>query len=355
MRERFLFVGILVLLLTVVFGLLLAPRVSEWLGPKPVRAWVAIETPEDDGVARVGRRVVPEGAEVTLHAVLEAEGPVYYTEARALEIEGRAIPPEQIRTWGRHLEPRILWFTVEGVGPFLKLETPSDLESFRFTELFRPDWPKAWSVPAGVSSRHSSHLRRPQAERQRDFGVQRYHVRIDLVDPLEPLVAKKSVRSWGVDDLLPNEESFPTLIVELPEPLTTVSRYFGLTQLIPSPEALPEISSDVAALARDELAFTRAYLLRAHVQSAGRAWSDLEWVGIDWQSEPIAWGEGVAPGDLLRVADRAVILFRDQGEPGVLDDADLCFDFERGAVVVQIGEIFTGGGLVEWARLKGAP
>jgi hypothetical protein len=350
-RDRFLFLGILAVLLLGTFGLLLAPRVSEWLGPEPVRAWVAIETPDSAGVARVGRHEVEEGTLATLHAVLEAEGPVYYTEARALEIEGRTVPAEQIRPWGRHLEPRILWFTVEGAGPFLKLESPSDLESFHFTELFRPEWPRGWRVPAGISSKNSSHLRRSEAERKRQFGIQRYHVRIDLVDPVEPLVVKKSARSWGADEVLGRRDSFPTLVVELPKPLTAASRFFGLTQLIPSETVLAELSDELAELAENELAFSRAHLLRAHVESAGRGWAGLEWIGIDWAADRIAWGERVRPGDLLRVGDRAVILYQDLGVPGVLDDGDLCFDFERGAMLVGLGEIFTGGGLVEWASL----
>ena len=353
-RERLLFFGILLVLLAGTFGLLLWPKVAESIAPEPVRAWVAIEVEGEEEVARVGRFEVSPETEVTLHAVLEAEDggePLYYTNAPALEIDGEVVPPERIRPWDRHLEPRILWFTVEGVGPFLKLETPEDLEKFRFTELFRPDWPRTWSVPARVASQHSRHLKRSEAERQRSFGVQRYHVRIDLVDPVDPLIVKKSAQSWGADEVLEREERFPTLLVELEPPLEVVSRYFGLTQLIPSDVVLPELSEEISRLAEDELAFTRAFLLRAHLEDAGRRWEDLSWRRIDWSGGDLRWGSDVRPGDLLRVASRAVILYDDRGAEGVLDDEDLCVDFERGAALVPIGEIFTGEGLVEWASL----
>ena len=53
------------------------------------------------------------------------------------------------------------------------------------------------------------------------------------------------------------------------------------------------------------------------------------------------------------VGERFVILAYDQGDPGRLDDGDLGFDFDKGAVLRRLGEIFTGEGLVEWAPLAG--
>jgi hypothetical protein len=52
------------------------------------------------------------------------------------------------------------------------------------------------------------------------------------------------------------------------------------------------------------------------------------------------------------------VLFRDEGEQGVLDGADLCFDYERGAVVRRVASVFVEvddpeGGDVDWASLGG--
>lgn len=353
-RDRLLFFGILAVLLLGVAVLFFAPWASDWLGPEPVGAWVALEV-EGEGLARVGRHEVEHGTRVLLHAVLETRSrggdPVYYTEAEALEIEGSRIDPDRIRVWDRHLEPRILWFTVEGSGPFRKVESREELEEFHFDELFRPEWERSWSVPAELSSRHSSHLERTEEERDREFGTQRYHVRIDLVDPVEPLVVQKSARSWGADRVFELGDRFPTLVVELPPPLEVVSRHFGLTQIIAGPEVRSEMRERLAELASEELAFTRGFLIREHVKSAGRTWKDLDWEALDWETQEIAWGDRVGAGDLVRVADRVVLLYRDEGTSGTLDGEDLCFDFDRGAVVTRLDQIFTGEGMVEWARV----
>ena len=64
------------------------------------------------------------------------------------------------------------------------------------------------------------------------------------------------------------------------------------------------------------------------------------------------WGaEGAVGGDLLRVGNRWVVLLQDRGLEGFLDRDDLCLDFDRGARMRLVGEVFTGDGLVEWAGL----
>ena len=61
--------------------------------------------------------------------------------------------------------------------------------------------------------------------------------------------------------------------------------------------------------------------------------------------------DGVARGDLIRAGGRVVVLYEDRGTPGRLDRGDLCFDFEQGAEVLPLSEVFVGEGLLELARL----
>jgi hypothetical protein len=64
----------------------------------------------------------------------------------------------------------------------------------------------------------------------------------------------------------------------------------------------------------------------------------------------LPWGKaGVAAGDLLRVGNRVVVVYRDDGTPGRLDGADLCFDYLEGPAVERLESVFSVGGLVEWA------
>ena len=52
---------------------------------------------------------------------------------------------------------------------------------------------------------------------------------------------------------------------------------------------------------------------------------------------------------------RVVWLLDDRGVADRLDREDLCLDFERGARVRSLRDVFTGDGLVERARLGSAP
>ena len=55
---------------------------------------------------------------------------------------------------------------------------------------------------------------------------------------------------------------------------------------------------------------------------------------------------------MLRVGDRVVVLWRDAGNDGVLSYDDLAFDYVHGASVRALGEVFSGDGEVELARLE---
>ena len=51
-----------------------------------------------------------------------------------------------------------------------------------------------------------------------------------------------------------------------------------------------------------------------------------------------------------------MILYEDQGLPGVLDYDDWCFDFVQGISARSLGAVFSGeGATVEWASLAAEP
>ena len=77
------------------------------------------------------------------------------------------------------------------------------------------------------------------------------------------------------------------------------------------------------------------------------AWEDVPWTGVELDGSR-QWPQ---PGDLLRAGPRLVMFLKDEGVEGWLDYDDLCLDFDRGAAIRRLGEIFTGQGVVEWARL----
>ena len=45
---------------------------------------------------------------------------------------------------------RVLWFTVEGVPPYLEVTEAADLEKLQFRETFRADW---LALPYGLRER----------------------------------------------------------------------------------------------------------------------------------------------------------------------------------------------------------
>lgn len=333
----------LALLLLLVWPLLRGAEQRRRL--EPVAAWVAIER-GDSGVAEVGPLALEAGEPFTLHAVLEGHRGsqrVFFTDARRLRIAGVEIEGEDVQPWAGDLEARVLWFTVEPQAPVVRWE--GDAPVLRYQANFRSDWPRAWRAPGRVEP----YRRRLMAADERlegRFGTQHFQVRIELFGPQSEITPVHRVVSAGPDELLAAPESFPTATARLPGPLAPASAVFGL----------PQVVGDLDAAALEQarrwqeagLAFSLPVILRETAARAGGAWQDLAWSTIDLADGP-AWGAGgVAPGDLVRVAGRVVVLYRDEGEAGVLDGDDLCFDFQGGATVERLGEVFTGEGLVEW-------
>lgn len=341
----------------------LLPSAKESLAPELVGAHVAI-LPAGAEAAVVGPVEIDAGDDFTLHAVLEARDrsgePVYYTEAPALVIGGERAPGEALRLWDRPRVLKVFWFTVEGFSPFVKLEAAEQLDRFYFTEFFRPEWPSSWSVQGRLAPKFSEALAQdPMAEEDRSFGTQRYQVRIELFADEDALTAEERYVSMGADALPDRVESFPTVYAALPGAAGPASLAFGLTQLEPPEGAGPELTRRLAALARQRLAFSRLPLIRQVIRSGGESRGELSWKSVDLASGPAWAGEGgagspVKRGDLVRAGARVVVLYRDhreRGTPGRLDREDLCFDYERGASVRSLSEVFTGEGLVDVARL----
>lgn len=341
----------------VILGLVLWPRAKEGLAPELVRAHVAVR-PADAETAVVGPVKIEAGREFVLHAVLEARdrdgAAIFYTEAPALEVDGAPVPAEALRTWDRQGVVKVFWFTVEGPGPYMKLEVPEHIERFGFVEFFRPEWPSAWTIDGRLEPRFSDSLERDVLDvRDRSFGTQRFQVRIEIFDDENDPTPRRRFVSPGGAALPEAVTSFPTVYSALPGPADPASLAFGLTQLELPPSPGQALRAEVAALARERLAFSRPALISTVVREAGRARSEVAWSDVDLADGP-AWGEGegaVGTGDLVRVGQRVVVLFRDLGTEGRLDRADLCFDYERGAAVRSLSEIFVGDGLVELARL----
>lgn len=347
-RQTKILLGSILALSLVVLGFLLQPAIEERLAPELVTAWVAIEV-DGSGIAEVGPVEIEAGTPFRLHAVVEAEGPVFYTRAPALRLAGADVPGERLRTWERPLEPRIRWFTVEGNPPYLEIASEADFERFRFEVLYRPDWPAAWSVPGVIEPALDD-----SSTPRRRFGTQRYHVSVDFFDALATETPRKRVRSWAGDDVAGEAERFPTVYAKLPGRLAPASRVFGLAQLELAPGVdRPELFQRIDELARRRLAFSRATVLRDQLRAAGKRLEELRWSDVDLVAGDGRWWEPARPGDLLRVGERLVVLYEDRGQPDVLDYDDLCFDFARGAAVRRLGEVFVGEGLVEVATLGG--
>jgi len=340
----------------VVLVLVLWPEAQERLAPELVAARVAVQ-PAGAEAAVAGPVEIEAGSEFTLHAVLEARGrgdrPLYYTEAPALEIDGRRVPAESLLRWDRPQPVRIFWFTVEGFAPYVKLEAPDHLDRFHFTEFFRPEWPSAWAIPGRLEPRFSESLARDTVELEaRSFGSQRFHVRIELFAEEDAPTATERYLSAEGDALPEAAESFPGVFAALPGAAGPASLAFGLTQIEPPAGAGGDLLRRLAELTRRRVAFTRGLLIREVITASGRAPGEIAWETVDLGAGP-AWGGegGVDTGDLLRAGARTVVLYRDRGTAGALDREDLCFDYQQGAAVRALSEVFVGEGLVEVARL----
>jgi hypothetical protein len=338
-----------------VAAFLFVPQAIQDLAPQLKAARVAIEV-AGSGVAVAGPVEVPAGTDFTLHAVLEAEThggrPLYYTEAPRLVIDGKEVPADSLRRWDRRETVKVLWFTVEGFVPFLKLEKPEQIERFRLTEFLRLDWPQTWAIPGRFDPANDDRLEAQPGTEPATFGTQRYQVRIELFAPEGKLVPKTRFISPGADRLAAEPASFSTAYVVLPGPLATASRYFGLTHIGLPEGAGRKLLGRVDNLTRKRLAYSEVPLLAELIAAAGGSPEDLPWRRVDLEGS-VPWGEQAGPGDLLQAGDRWVVLYRDAGEPGRLDRGDLCLDFDRNAAVRPLGQVFGGGGEVDLAHLGG--
>ena len=157
------------------------------------------------------------------------------------------------------------------------------------------------------------------------------------------------MNSLRAENLPEKVDEFSTVRATLPGALSLPTKVYGLSQIEPSPEIVPDVAQTLAGWLEQGLAFSRLLLLRQTLEGAGTAYDELEWraveLGVDQR-----WGEsGVQPGDMLRVGNRWVLVLRDRLGEGVLDRQDLCLDFDQGSRIREIGEVFTGEGLVDWA------
>ncbi len=137
------------------------------------------------------------------------------------------------------------------------------------------------------------------------------------------------------------------MVAELPPPLAPVSRVFGLPQREPVGDDRAAALAHIAEWQRQDLAFSRLTLLRRWVDEIGSPFAELPWREVELEGQT-AFGP---VGEPLRVGERVVWLLEDRGVADRLDREDLCLDFERGARVRTLRDVFTGEGLVERARL----
>lgn len=353
-RTFWIIVGVLVLGLGAV---LLQPTIEEELAPTLETAWVAIEL---DGAetAVVGPVEADEGTRFTLHAVVRGTTrggePVYYTEAKAVEIDGEKIPSEQLRRWNRPKPVKIRWYSLEGRWPFLQLGEKG-IGAFRYESFLRSDWPLAWSVPGEIDPANDDHLAAEGDVPRPHLGTLRFRAQLELYGMKDDLMPEQIVRSWGVDELKDNVERFPTITLVSPDGAREASRLFGLTELDPQEGASPELVRQIDELTRHRIAFSRSTLLRSITEAAGTKFSALEWQAVDLTGG-LTWGVDASPGDLLRVGDRVVVLYRDVQDDaeaaGRVDYGDWCFDFVQGLEARALADVFSGEGQdLEIARL----
>ena len=349
---------ILLIVLAAVGGLLIllfsSEIVEQEVGPKPVAAWVAIEV-ADSGVARSGRVEVASGTPFQLHAVLQAETfsgkTIYFTEAKRLVLDGVEIPADALRQWEGADEPRILWFTVEGYTPFLEVESTDKLQGLHIINNFRADWPRSWSIPGDLKPRAERALKTGPIDGIARFGIQRFHVRVELFGPKSQIAPRLRLQSLSAADLPQQVDEIATVVSSISGPLSGPSSVYGLTQIEPLEVSPPEVLQELAGWYERDLTFTRLAVLREHLDRMGVEFRDLEWISVELGVDQ-PWGaEGAVEGDLLRVGNRWVVLLQDRGTPNLLDRDDLCLDFDKGARIRLVGEVFTGDGLVEWAGL----
>jgi hypothetical protein len=346
------YLGVGVASALILLALWLQPRVEEALAPEPRRAWVAVEV-VGSGEAVVGPIEVAAGTDFRVHAVLEAEGRdgelLYYSEAPALRFGERRVEEDRLRRWRRSEGAKVLWFTIEARSPYRSIESSADLEALAFEEFFHPEWSTLWQIEGSLSSRLAEQLASGELH-HREFGTQRFQAWIELIDPDMPLVPTARFRSLGAADLPARVGEIAGVSATLEGPIGPASAVFGLVGLGLLPDADPEILRRVARLSEQRLAFTPLTVLREMLREAGVAMGELEWSLVELNGAK-AWHQEAHPGDLVRVGSRFVVLLRDGNGDGRLDGMDLCLDFDEGAAVRRLGEVFPGEGEIEWTTL----
>jgi hypothetical protein len=346
---------IIAVLMAAVAAFVLWPSARRQLAPEPRGACVAIEV-ADSGIARCGAQVeLAAGQGFQLRAVLEAEDwlgrSVYYTEADRLEIDGREIDRTALRRWANGpLEARVLWFVVEGTTRYKEISSAEELAAFTFREVYRPDWPQAWTVPGSVRPSFADAVRQGSGVDWPELGTARYQVRIELYGPDSSIRPRSRTFSLGAAELPGAAQRFPTVSRLAPGPLEVPTRLLGLSQLEPAEGASRELLARLVQWTDAGLAFSRLALLQRHLRASGLDWEALVWrpVGVDGLAE-------VGPGDLIRSGSRVVIVLEDRGVAGRLDGEDVVLDYDHGGNPVRLGNIFRGeGGLVDLARVRSA-
>lgn len=340
-------------------GLFFWQAASEAFKPSPLRAWVAIQLSTEE-FAAVGPKEIAADTPFLLHAVLEAKGhdgeKIYYTEAERLRIEDQEVPQERLRRWNLSGEARVLWFTVEGAKPYVEIvaeetdETDGTIaDQLEFREVYQADWGQAWTIPGRVRSRQRAIQTGWDLVPELEFGSQFYHVRVEVYAGRNQLTPQARYVSWGAGDIVEQSKMFPKVVALLPGALGEAGRVVGLSQL-EAPSRDPDILSRIVDWSRRGLGFSRSYVVHQVLSRGGSSYDGVNWQSIETVGDQV-WGEsGVQPGDLMRAGNRIVVAFQDRGEKGVLDPADLCFDYHRGATVRPLGEVFSGDGLVEWGQ-----
>ncbi|HKI85178.1 MAG TPA: hypothetical protein VKA53_00395, partial [Thermoanaerobaculia bacterium] len=182
--------------------------------------------------------------------------------------------------------------------------------------------------------------------------TQRFAVRIELYTDPDSIAPHLRVSSPGAAAMKTDPESVATVVASLPPPLAPVSRVFGLSDLAITGKTQQAALARIRDLQHSGKAFSPRLLLRAYAHAPGDDLDNLLWRDIDLHSGP-KWGPGGAgPGDLIRVGPRVVVLESDRGLTGRLDPSDLCFDFYRRPDVLPLSKVFSGGGLVQWAKVR---
>ena len=324
-----------------------------------------------DEVARTGVFHLPTGTRFEVLAVVRAshgDETVYFTDATSLEIGGSLVPSELLRPWPEGRRSRVRWFTIEGSPPFTDWQERSEFP--KYYPVFRPEWGAGWTIPGDVRPRNVNLALGTDRLGPTSLGSARYHLRVEMYAPGSNLTPVGRYPSPAVvDDGAAIDERASGVVMTLSTPSTAASEVFGLPQVEGIDDGPAE--ETFTSLAGAGLLFSRAWVLRGILREAEVAWEDIDWQPIDLaapESGSTLWGDQVQPGDLLRVGGRVVVAFRDSraedivasaddGErpltasPGVVDYSDLCLDYSRGAAVRPLGDVFAGGGDIEWAGI----